>query len=43
MFTHKLIHGTVQINELVKKPESFQISLGGTHYSSLNVMLIILL
>lgn len=38
MFTHKLIHGTVQINELVKKKtqqkmESFQISLRGTHYS----------
>lgn len=38
MFTHKLIHGTVQINELVKKKtqqkmESFQISLRGIHYS----------
>lgn len=39
MFTHKLIHGTMQINELVKKKktqqkmESFQISLRGIHYS----------
>lgn len=33
MFTYKLIHGTVQIKELVKKNEGFQISLRDTYYS----------
>lgn len=33
MFTYTLIHDTVQIKELVKKNESFQICLRDTYYS----------
>lgn len=35
VFTHKLIHSTIQIKELVKKKktEGFQISLLGSYYS----------